>query len=94
MGTPGDSDATGDEDLFTMVFESLQNDTAGDDANFDIITINIITDNNAKDVWKGLTEAFVLSKDVFLISWTESSSFFAESQSQRPARRFQTLALA
>ena len=67
MGAPGDSDATADDDLFTMVFESLQNDTAGDDANFDIITINIITDNNAKDVWKGLTEAFVLSKDVFLI---------------------------
>ena len=67
MGAAGDSDATADEDLFTMVFESLQNDTAGDDANFDIITIRTATNNNAKAVWKGLTEAFVLSEDVFLI---------------------------
>ena len=59
MGAAGDSDATADDDLFTMVFESLQNDTAGDDANFDVITINITTDNNAKAVWKGLAEAFV-----------------------------------
>ena len=66
MGAAGDSDATADEDLFTMVFESLQNDTAGDDANFDTILINITTDNNAKAVWKGLTEAFVHSKETFL----------------------------
>ena len=67
MGTAGDSDATEDDDSFAMIFESLQNDTAGDDANFDIITIRTATNNNAKAVWKGLTEAFVLSEDVFLI---------------------------
>ena len=67
MGTAGDSDATEDDDSFAMIFESLQNDTAGDDENFDIITIQTSTNNNAKAVWKGLTEAFVLSEDVFLI---------------------------
>ena len=67
MGTAGDSDATADDDSFAMIFESLQNDTAGDDENFDIITIQTSTANNAKAVWKGLTEAFVLSEDVFLI---------------------------
>ena len=67
MGTAGDSDATEDDDSFAMIFESLQNDTAGDDENFDIITIQTSTANNAKAVWKGLTEAFVLSEDVFLI---------------------------
>lgn len=67
MGAAGDMDATADEDLFTMVFESLQNDTAGDDANFDIIVVNITTDNNAKAVWKGLVEAFAHSKETFLV---------------------------
>ena len=45
MGTAGDSDATADDDSFAMIFESLQNDTAGDDANFDIITIQTSTNN-------------------------------------------------
>lgn len=67
MGTAGDSDAIADDDAFAMIFESLQNDTAGDDANFDTISIRISTNNNAKAIWKGLTEAFVLSEDVFLI---------------------------
>ena len=67
MGTAGDSDATADSDAFAMIFESLQNDTAGDDENFDTISIRMVTNNNAKAVWKGLTEAFVLSDDVFLI---------------------------
>ena len=67
MGTAGDSDATADSDAFAMIFESLQNDTAGDDENFDTISIRMATNNNAKAVWKGLTEAFVLSDDVFLI---------------------------
>ena len=67
MGTAGDSDATADDDSFAMIFESLQNDTAGDDETFDIITIQTSTANNAKAVWKGVTEAFVLSEDVFLI---------------------------
>jgi|TARA_A100001391_G_C4813536_1_gene209246 hypothetical protein len=67
MGTAGDMDAAADEDAFTMVFESLQNDTAGDDANFDLISINITTDNNAKDVWKGITEAFAKARTHFIV---------------------------
>ena len=67
MGSFGNADATADEDLFTMVFESLHNNTAGDDANYDTIAINITTDNNAKAVWQGLIEAFNLSKQSFLV---------------------------
>ncbi len=67
MGTHGDADATADEDLFTMVFESLHNNTAGDDANYDTIAINITTDNNAKAVWQELVEAFNFAKSSFLV---------------------------
>jgi len=67
MGSYGDSDATADDDAFVMVFESLYNDTSGDDANFDTVVINITTDNNAKEVWRGLSEIFSLSNDPFLV---------------------------
>ena len=67
MGTFGDADATADDDLFTIIFESLHNDTAGQNANYDTITVNIVTDNNAKEVWKGMCEAFADSKEVFIV---------------------------
>mgnify|MGYP003129312395 CR=1 FL=1 len=67
MGTFGDADATADEDLFTMVFESLHNDTRGENKNYDTIAINITTDNNAKAVWQELVEAFNFSKSSFLV---------------------------
>jgi len=66
-GAFGDADATADEDLFTIVFKSLHNNTSGDDANYDSIAINITTDNNVKEVWKGMCEAFVHSKSAFIV---------------------------
>ena len=67
MGTFGDADATADDDLFTIIFESLHNDTAGQNANYDTITVNITTDNNAKEVWKGMCDAFANSNQSFLV---------------------------
>jgi len=67
MGTFGDADATADDDLFTIIFESLHNDTAGQNVNYDTITVNISTDNNAKEVWKGMCDAFADSGQSFIV---------------------------
>jgi len=67
MGTFGDADATADDDLFTIIFESLHNDTAGQNVNYDTITVNITTNNNAKEVWKGMCEAFADSAQAFIV---------------------------
>ena len=79
MGTFGDADATADEDLFTMVFESLHNDTRGENKNYDTIAINITTDNNAKAVWKELIEAFNFSKSSFLVVADDVTSEYLAS---------------
>lgn len=79
MGAYGDSDATADDDAFVMVFDSLYNDTAGDDANFDTVVINITTDNNAKEVWRNLSEIFSLSNEPFLVVGDDAKKEYLHS---------------
>lgn len=79
MGSYGDSDATADDDAFVMVFDSLYNDTAGDDANFDTVVINITTDNNAKEVWRNLSEIFSLSNEPFLVVGDDAKKEYLHS---------------
>lgn len=79
MGAYGDADATADDDAFVMVFESLYNDTAGDDANFDTVVVNIKTDNNAKEVWRALSEIFALSNQPFLVVGDDAKTEYLHS---------------
>jgi hypothetical protein len=58
MGTFGDSDATADDDLFTIIFESLHNDTAGQNVNYDTITVNIVHRQQRKGGLEGDVRCF------------------------------------